>query len=430
MARRPGRTAGSFSRAPVWRRRLLLAVVGAAGVAFLLWLVMFAPRLLVPYASRDSLNDVADPAKRHELQDNRLKLQNDARTTLLQGLGGLAVLVGVFFSYRQLQHNIQMSREQHQLDQQGQITERFTRAIDQLGHERLDVRLGGIYALERITNDSPKDQATVAEVLSAFVRGHASWPPARKEQPLADAPLDATRPLREWAPDVQAALTVLGRCDRPRGGPRRLDLTSTDLRRALLGDANLQHTDLTGVRLQGADLYRAQLQGAKLVGAHLQGAYLVDAQLQHANLKDARLRKANLSNAKLQSADLQSADLEDADLNDADLQGAQLQRADLFGVNLQGVNLEGVNLQGARAVRHPGPRPPRPAPEMIAERIEYARLIELSIAEASEAVRWPKGWTDDRARAAGVKLVDSLLDRYASEEADAFLPNEPLPPGE
>jgi hypothetical protein len=163
MARRPGRTAGSFSRAPVWRRRLLLAVVGAAGVAFLLWLVMFAPRLLVPSASRDSLNDVADSAKRHELQDNRLKLQNDARTTLLQGLGGLAVLVGLFFSYRQLQHNrrqlehsIQMSREQHQLDQQGQITERFTRAIDQLGHERLDVRLGGIYALERITNDSPK----------------------------------------------------------------------------------------------------------------------------------------------------------------------------------------------------------------------------------------------------------------------------------
>jgi hypothetical protein len=162
------------------------------GLAFVLWLVLLAPRLLVPSAPTDSLSDVPDPAKRHELQDNRLKLQNDDRTTLLQGLGGLAVLIGVFFSYRQLQHNrrqlehsIQITREQHQLDQQGQITERFTRAIDQLGHDRLDVRLGGLYALERLTDDSPRDQAPVAEVLSAFVRGHApGHPPARSNPPL------------------------------------------------------------------------------------------------------------------------------------------------------------------------------------------------------------------------------------------------------
>jgi hypothetical protein len=308
MVDRPRRTTDSSSRPPGWARGLLPGLVAAGGLAFVLWLVLFAPRLLVPTESTDSLSDVPDPAKRHELQDSRLKLQNDARTTLLQGLGGLAVLVGVFFSYRQLQHNrrqlehsIQTSREQHQLDQQGQITERFTRAIDQLGHERLDVRLGGIFALERLTNDSRKDQATVAEVLSAFVRGHAPWPPTGKEQPPADAPLEAVRPLREWAPDVQAALTVLGRCERPRG-PRRLDLTSSDLRHALLGDANLQLTDLTGARLQGADLYRAQLQGAKLVGARLQGAFLVDAQLQDAILEAPELPGVELEDAKLDGA--------------------------------------------------------------------------------------------------------------------------------
>jgi hypothetical protein len=281
-------------------------------VAFVLWLVMFAPRLLVPSASTDSLSDVADPVTRHELQDNRLKLQNDARTTLLQGLGGLAVLVGVFFSYRQLQHNrqqlqhsIQTSLDQHELDQQRQIAERFTRAVDQLGDERLDVRRGGIYALESIATDSSRHQAPVAEVLSAFVRGHAPWPPTRRyKQPRAGASLDRTRPLRERAPDVQAALTVLGRCERPRSGPRRLDLTNTDLRRALLGEAKLQHTDLTGARLQGADLFGAQLQKAKLVGARLQEAYLVDAQLQGAILvapslpgveEDAQLHGAQCS---------------------------------------------------------------------------------------------------------------------------------------
>jgi Pentapeptide repeats (8 copies) len=97
---------------------------------------------------------------------------------------------------------------------------------------------------------------------------------------------------------VQAALTVLGRCERPRSGPRRLDLTNTDLRRALLGEAKLQHTDLTGARLQGADLYGAQLQRAKLVGARLQEAYLVDAQLEDAILVAPSLPGVELDGAQ------------------------------------------------------------------------------------------------------------------------------------
>jgi hypothetical protein len=69
----------------------------------------------------------------------RLKADNDVRATLLQALAGAFLLLGLYFSGRTLQ-----------LNRQGQITERFTRAIDQLGHQTLDVRLGSIYALERI----------------------------------------------------------------------------------------------------------------------------------------------------------------------------------------------------------------------------------------------------------------------------------------
>jgi hypothetical protein len=65
----------------------------------------------------------------------------------------------------------------YQLSRAGQITERFTRAIDQLGSSELDVRLGGIYALERIARDSKADHPQVMEVLTAYVREHAPWPP-------------------------------------------------------------------------------------------------------------------------------------------------------------------------------------------------------------------------------------------------------------
>jgi hypothetical protein len=104
------------------------ALVVVMGVGFLLWLLLVAPRLLVPAASEASLREVP-AAIRWQERDSRLKLQNETRTTLLQGLGGLAVLIGAFYTFRQ----VQTGRRQLEVAQQGQVTERFTRAIDQLG---------------------------------------------------------------------------------------------------------------------------------------------------------------------------------------------------------------------------------------------------------------------------------------------------------
>ena len=74
------------------------------------------------------------PDRRIELETNRLKLQNDARATLLQALAG-GLLLGAYFTWQ-----MRVTRE-------GQITDRYTKAVDQLGSQHLDVRLGGIYAL-------------------------------------------------------------------------------------------------------------------------------------------------------------------------------------------------------------------------------------------------------------------------------------------
>jgi hypothetical protein len=52
----------------------------------------------------------------------RLKAENDARTTLLQAVAGLVLVVGAGATWRQIQIN-----------REGQITERFSKAIDHLG---------------------------------------------------------------------------------------------------------------------------------------------------------------------------------------------------------------------------------------------------------------------------------------------------------
>jgi Pentapeptide repeats (8 copies) len=181
-----------------------------------------------------------------------------------------------------------------EITREGQITERFTRAIDQLGHARLDVRLGGIYGLERIARDSPDDRAAIGEVLTAFIRSHAPWPPSLPGQYLETAPIDRVPKLQTRAPDVQACLWVLGRSGfaDALGVDQWLDLSAVDLRRADLRNARLGDVDLRSAGLQRAYLGGAHLRGAFLDGSHLEGARLFRADLEDANLDGTYLQGA------------------------------------------------------------------------------------------------------------------------------------------
>jgi uncharacterized protein YjbI with pentapeptide repeats len=262
------------------------------------------------------------------------KMENDARTTIIQGLGGLALLIGLYLTLRNLQ-----------LTQDKQITEHYTRAVEQLGSDRLSVRLGAIYALERIARDSERDHWPIMEVLTAYVREHAPWPP-KKVQPLADdlSPLpEKDPPQGEPAADIEAILTVLGRRTRSfEQENQQLYLYGTDLRGA----------DLRRAHLEGADLRRSNLDGADLYGAHLEAAFLGEASLEETTLERASLERADLWGASLKKANLMQAHLEDARLHSADLEeasflGAHLERTNLVAVALAGANLAEAFLTGA-----------------------------------------------------------------------------------
>jgi hypothetical protein len=130
----------------------------AAGILFAAALVVLV--VLSVYVFPDLLvkHDVGAAAIPQLKPSEALKAKDDVRKTLLQGIGGLLFLATAFFTWRQLQ----ISRE-------GQITEQFNKAIDHLGNAQVDVRLGGIYALERIANTSKGERGPIVEVLTAYV---------------------------------------------------------------------------------------------------------------------------------------------------------------------------------------------------------------------------------------------------------------------
>ncbi|WP_162181231.1 pentapeptide repeat-containing protein [Rhodococcus wratislaviensis] len=219
------------------------------------------------------------------------------------------------------------------------MSERFGKAVEQLGSEQQELRLGGIYSLEQLAHDSPDDHWTAFEVLVAFVRSHA---------PLDQRCVPADKVPGEVAAisiDLQAVLTVVGRRtwqnDRGLVDLARTCLVDADLSSSHLAFAYLYNANLTGANLIDADLSDANLTGAELTGAELTGADLADAELFDATLTGADLTGADLA------ADLHGTDLTGARLRDANLTGAQLNSANLIGVTLAGAVLTGVTLDGA-----------------------------------------------------------------------------------
>lgn len=230
--------------------------------------------------------------------------RKDLVLALAQILGGTALLSGLYFTWRTLKIN-----------REGQITERFTRAIEQLGatmngDKNMEMRLGGIYALARITRESPEDHWPIMEILTAYLRQHArlGLDEARTPPEMVPDPEKLERP-----PDVQAIVSIIRNRSTyfHHGEPDRLKLSYTNLSLTYLEDAHLESVDL---------------EHSRLWWSYLNGAHLDEAALTGADLRNAFLENANLIGATLHKADL-GAMVEGANLNEAKLGGADLRKA-------------------------------------------------------------------------------------------------------
>ena len=268
----------------------------------------------------------------------------------------LALVGGPLPIWRVVTAHVQAAAARHQADvaQEGFYTSLFTKAVEQLGTTRevktyekikgtkkreavtatehnLEVRLGAIYALDRVARDSERDHWPIMQVLCAYIRNpqNCGAPVSRPDgTEVGSKEYDAWRKsIKPPRVDVQAALTVVG---------QRLEC-----RRVLEAESKLT-LDLSNANLQRAVLESGYFERAIFDGTHLDRAWLYKAQLADASFNRAHLSGASFDAARLHSVLFDGADLAGASFNDAHLENASFFMANLVGVQFFNTDLSQV----------------------------------------------------------------------------------------
>ncbi len=201
--------------------------------------------------------------------------------------GGVALFTGyiaILRSETNTQQN-EIANRQANIAEKGLITDRINKATEALGKSDKDgepvreVRLGALYALESIAQDSIDNHIRIMQIICAYIR---------VSKHLANSRVEA-QAVRE---DIRAALIIIGLRGEWTEDQRHLKKEEEQKYRLDLRHCNFNNADLSNANLSNARLSDATLEAAMLSGA---------------TLKDALLICTNLTNAKLDNTDFKDA---------------------------------------------------------------------------------------------------------------------------
>jgi hypothetical protein len=145
-----------WMRHPQWRWGALGLAAAAVLIAVVSALVTVVPERLV----RRDIGRLPGGRIRDHRQlsaPERLKAKSDARSSLLQSVTALGLVIGLVFTVLQVtstqrstQRQLELTQRQLQLTEEQQLDERFNRSVQSLSSQDLSIRLGSVYALENI----------------------------------------------------------------------------------------------------------------------------------------------------------------------------------------------------------------------------------------------------------------------------------------
>ena len=242
----------------------------------------------------------------------------------------------------------QAALQQAETSQRVLLNERYQKGAEMLGSKILSVRLGGIYALQRLAEDNPEHyHVQIMRLLCAFVRN----PTKDKDR---DGRIQPAENEERGTRNIKACVKALMIPDDVQAAMEAISTRSE-------ADVELEkkekfEPDLSGAQLSGIDLSK---QKANLSGVDLSNVVFAIPELMPLNMSIEETLELPRITAILSGADLRRAKLDETDLTDANLTGV-----DLRGV--KGITQEQLNLARAYSTNStkvdPPLKPPRNKP--------------------------------------------------------------------
>ncbi|MFI1067005.1 pentapeptide repeat-containing protein [Streptomyces spororaveus] len=100
----------------------------------------------------------------------RLKQEIEVVRTGLAAGAGVGAAITVLLAFRRQQHHEEATERTDYDASERRITELYTKAVEQLGSPQAPVRLGGLYALERLGQAVANHRQTIVDVICAYLR--------------------------------------------------------------------------------------------------------------------------------------------------------------------------------------------------------------------------------------------------------------------
>jgi len=186
-------------------------------------------------------------------------------------IGGLAIGGVAVMQYRKHKWAEYQVAHSTKLEEDTKTGERLSKAIEHLGNKEEHIRIGAIYELKRLAEDSERDRMAIGQILLKFIHSNTKDKKSFHE-PEQDVET-AMRILKHWAEVFEGVQA------------RGMRLEGIWLNQADLEKANFWHARLSGAHLEFAYLKEANLKNTTLLGAHFWGTHLEGADLRGAVLK-------------------------------------------------------------------------------------------------------------------------------------------------
>lgn len=206
----------------------------------------------------------------------QLKALNDARVPIVASIAGVGAGVGAIYAART-----------YSLNKVSAHADRYAKAVEQLASEKLEVRVGGVYALESVAKVLSRDTSPVADVLSAFVRAAS------------------VRDSGDSDSDIHAAVNVLSRgllarqsVDLTKGRFVEIRLSGNTFAGANIAEGDFSMSRLVKVSFKSANLHLVDFTGANLEKVSFAEADLSGADFRGAVVKDCSFKNANMEECR------------------------------------------------------------------------------------------------------------------------------------